>query len=108
MLDVGQHRHGRHTRDALRQQVASPRVSHQACRDILVGASVDEKQLAAAALLGGRAQQAHPSWAARLLESSHGAQEACKGATGNQVVAAGVADAWQRVVLGVEDDEAAP
>lgn len=109
-LDVGEHLDGGDALDAVLEQVLRPRVRHEACRGAGVGPAPDEVQLAAAALLGRGAKEtdagcrcvARPGG----VEGGDEAQEAGEGGGRDEVVPTGVADARQRVVLGVEDDEA--
>ncbi len=56
-LDVGEHLDGGDALDAVLEQVLRPRVRHEARRGAGVGPAADEVQLAAAALLGGGAEQ---------------------------------------------------
>jgi len=83
-------------------------VDHQAGGGAGVGARGDELELAAAAFLGGGAEQADAARPARVgLEGGGGAEEGGQRGRGDQVVPAGVADAREGVVLGVEDDQVA-
>lgn len=79
---------------------------HEAGRGAVVRPRADEVQLPAAALLRGRAQQPHPAGLTGRLERVDEADEGGQAGGRDQVVPAGVADAGQRIVLGVEDDEA--
>jgi hypothetical protein len=107
-FDIGNHVDCGHTRDPLGQQILGSRVNHQTGRRALVSTILDEVQLTAAALLGRRSQQTHPPRAARLLERGRDTEKAGQAGTGNEIVAARVADSRESIVLGVEDDQAAP
>ena len=79
-----------------------PRVDHHRRVDAVEGARVDEPQLAATGLLGGRAQDGDAQ--AELL--GHGSEREARADAGRRddVVAAGMPDLGQRVVLDADGD----
>lgn len=106
-LDIGKHLDRRNSRHIIVEEILWPRVRHEARRRIVVRPRTDEVQLAAAALLGGGAQETHAAGLARGLKRVDGAEEGGEAGGCDEIVAAGVTYAGEGVVLGVEDDEAA-
>jgi len=87
--------------DTIDRCEARPGVSHKACIDTLVGPGVQQSHLASAFLLSGSAEKTHPAADAVCLQSLCSGQECRNGGSGNQVVSASMANAWQGIVLGV-------
>ena len=85
-----------------RQQVGVGGVDHEGGVDAGEGACVDQPQLAAAALLRGRSDHGHP--AAELVGQCSRRQPRPQPGGGDDVVAAGVPDGGQRVVLAQDGD----
>ena len=77
-------------------------VDHHRGVDIVEEAALDEADLAAAALLGRRAQQRQLE--AQLIGQRRQRQRSTQAGGADDVVAAGMADAGQRVVLGADGD----
>ena len=88
------------------RQLGPGRVDHEGRVDPVEGARSDERDLAAAALLGRRADRAHP--AAGLLGQRRSGQAGAEAGGGDDVVPAGVADPRQGVVLAEHGDERPP
>lgn len=105
-LDISQHLYCRNTRNISGQEILRARVRHQTRRCALVGSILDENHLSAAALFRRRSQQTHATGSLGLLECRSCAEEAGKASRGNEVVATGVSNARQGVVLGIVDYQA--
>lgn len=78
---------------------------HERSIAALVGARGNELELATTTFLSGRAEKAHTAGQARRSQECSNCQEGCEARRCNEIVSARVADARQRVVLGIDDDE---
>ena len=87
-----------------RDHVGHAGMDHHRRADVLEGAGLDQLDLAAAALLGRRAEHAHGAGDAVLLQRRRDAEPGRDAGGGDQVVPAGVADQRQRVVLAEHRD----
>jgi len=105
-LDIGEHADVGHAVNRGGEFVARAGVDHEAGGGAFVGAGGDELELAAAAFFGGCAKETDTAGKFGFAESAGNGEEGGEGGGGNEVVAAGVADAGEGVVLGVEGDEA--
>src|SRR3954470_2631534 len=81
-------------------------MDHQRAVDVLEHALFDHDDLAAAALLGRCADDADPD--TELIRNGRQRDTGPNRRRRNDVVAAGVADLWQRVVLGNDRDVERP
>ena len=85
------------------RQVGVGRVHHEGGLDAVEGAAPGHDDLAAAALLGGRAE--HGQAAARRVGDGRRRQRRAQPGGGDHVVTAGVADVGQGVVLAQDGDD---
>lgn len=106
-FDVGQHLHGRNSSNTSRQKVLGARVRHETSRGLAIGAIVDEMDLATATLLSRRTQKSHSTWSRGLLQGFGDAQKSSKARRRDEIVAAGMANARQRVIFCVEHNQPA-
>lgn len=83
------------------------RVDHQACITPIICAGFDQLEFTTAAFFGWGPEKADSTWLAGLLEGRGYTEKGGEGSGGDQVVAAGVADLGEGVVLGIENDQAA-
>ena len=90
----------------MRAQVGAGGVHHHRRVDAVEGALLDHEDLAAAALLGRGAQDHDPP--AELVGEGRGGEPGAEPGGGDDVVAAGVADAREGVVLAEDGDGRAP
>ena len=91
-----------HGEGAEPEQVTVGRMDHHGRGQPLEEPGLDHEDLAAAALLGRRAQDAHPS--AGLVSERRGGQASTQSSCRDHVVAARVADPRERVVLQQDAD----
>ena len=87
----------------VRQEIAIERVEHHRRVDAAEDARLEQRDLAAAAFLGGRADELDRALEPRGVEACS-ARKAPSAPRGDQVVAARVPDLGKRVVLGEDGD----
>lgn len=81
------------------------RMCEEACVDAFECAGREQLDLSAAAFFGGSAEEANASRLARVSEVVCCGEEGGDGRGCEEVVAAGVANAGQGIIFGVENDE---
>jgi hypothetical protein len=81
-------------------------MDHQACIDIIIGASINDGEFATTTFFSRSTNQADSTRQIRFFQGSGCTQESANGSRGDQIVTTSMANVWKGIILGIVGDNA--